>query len=165
MFYNQFILLSFGHLMDIVCFQLIRFLLCSETSSLMSSWYYLQASSGGGHKYRRYRTRSLTVSKMKLDMMDWHLKTCTLLYYLYISMCFFKFFLIEANLFVCFPVPSPAKNLFLFFFLHNVLIRWKKKCFNCSEINKRLPGPHFDPPSKEQVKTLMQVCFGFQIFC
>lgn len=27
-----------------------------------------------------------------------------------------------------------------------------------NEINKRLPGPHFDPPSKEQVKTLMQEC-------
>lgn len=27
----------------------------------------------------------------------------------------------------------------------------------CSDINKRLPGPHFDPPSKEQVRSMMQV--------
>ncbi|XP_017243728.1 uncharacterized protein LOC108215693 isoform X2 [Daucus carota subsp. sativus] len=27
-----------------------------------------------------------------------------------------------------------------------------------NEINKRLPGPHFDPPSKEQVKALMLEC-------
>ncbi|PIN10363.1 hypothetical protein CDL12_17053 [Handroanthus impetiginosus] len=25
-----------------------------------------------------------------------------------------------------------------------------------NDLNKRLPGPHFDPPTKEQVKTLMQ---------
>lgn len=29
----------------------------------------------------------------------------------------------------------------------------------CSDINKYLPGPHFDPPSKDKVKTLMQVLF------
>ncbi|XP_024439697.1 uncharacterized protein LOC7493874 isoform X3 [Populus trichocarpa] len=28
----------------------------------------------------------------------------------------------------------------------------------CSDINKRLPGPHFDPPSKEQVRAMMQAC-------
>lgn len=27
-----------------------------------------------------------------------------------------------------------------------------------NDINKRLPGPHFDPPSKEEVRTLMQEC-------
>ncbi|XP_027106781.1 uncharacterized protein [Coffea arabica] len=27
-----------------------------------------------------------------------------------------------------------------------------------NDINKRLPGPHFDPPSKEQVRALMQEC-------
>ncbi|KAM7476616.1 hypothetical protein LguiB_023859 [Lonicera macranthoides] len=27
-----------------------------------------------------------------------------------------------------------------------------------NDINKRLPGPHFDPPSKEQVKNLMLNC-------
>ncbi|KAF5725679.1 hypothetical protein HS088_TW23G00406 [Tripterygium wilfordii] len=27
-----------------------------------------------------------------------------------------------------------------------------------NDINKHLPGPHFDPPSKEQVRTLMQEC-------
>ncbi|CAK7341751.1 unnamed protein product [Dovyalis caffra] len=27
-----------------------------------------------------------------------------------------------------------------------------------NDINKRLPGPHFDPPSKEQVRGLMQAC-------
>lgn len=27
-----------------------------------------------------------------------------------------------------------------------------------NDINKRLPGPHFDPPSKDQVRTLMQEC-------
>ncbi|CAK9185247.1 unnamed protein product [Ilex paraguariensis] len=27
-----------------------------------------------------------------------------------------------------------------------------------NDINKRLPGPHFDPPSKEQVKTMMLDC-------
>ncbi|XP_074280081.1 uncharacterized protein LOC141605281 [Silene latifolia] len=27
-----------------------------------------------------------------------------------------------------------------------------------NDINKRLPGPHFDPPSKENVRTLMQEC-------
>ncbi|KAB5529670.1 hypothetical protein DKX38_019751 [Salix brachista] len=26
------------------------------------------------------------------------------------------------------------------------------------DINKRLPGPHFDPPSKEQVRAMMQAC-------
>ncbi|KAL7120774.1 hypothetical protein ACP275_02G143200 [Erythranthe tilingii] len=25
-----------------------------------------------------------------------------------------------------------------------------------NDLNKRLPGPHFDPPTKEQIKTLMQ---------
>ncbi|KAJ0078634.1 hypothetical protein Patl1_23648 [Pistacia atlantica] len=29
-----------------------------------------------------------------------------------------------------------------------------------NDINKRLPGPHFDPPSKEQVRAMMQV-FSF----
>ncbi|GMI64986.1 hypothetical protein like AT1G64850 [Hibiscus trionum] len=27
-----------------------------------------------------------------------------------------------------------------------------------NDINKRLPGPHFDPPSKEQVRSMMQEC-------
>lgn len=27
-----------------------------------------------------------------------------------------------------------------------------------NDINKRLPGPHFDPPSKDQVRALMQEC-------
>ncbi|KAJ6884228.1 hypothetical protein NC652_031273 [Populus alba x Populus x berolinensis] len=27
-----------------------------------------------------------------------------------------------------------------------------------NDINKRLPGPHFDPPSKEQVRAMMQAC-------
>ncbi|KAG2725409.1 hypothetical protein I3843_01G064600 [Carya illinoinensis] len=27
-----------------------------------------------------------------------------------------------------------------------------------NDINKRLPGPHFDPPSKEHVKTIIQIC-------
>ncbi|CAK9139893.1 unnamed protein product [Ilex paraguariensis] len=27
-----------------------------------------------------------------------------------------------------------------------------------NDINNRLPGPHFDPPSKEQVKTMMLDC-------
>ncbi|XP_040999783.1 uncharacterized protein LOC121245926 [Juglans microcarpa x Juglans regia] len=27
-----------------------------------------------------------------------------------------------------------------------------------NDVNKRLPGPHFDPPSKEQVRTMMQIC-------
>ncbi|XP_031267352.1 uncharacterized protein LOC116125776 [Pistacia vera] len=27
-----------------------------------------------------------------------------------------------------------------------------------NDINKRLPGPHFDPPSKEQVRAMMQDC-------
>ncbi|OMO99804.1 Calcium-binding EF-hand [Corchorus capsularis] len=27
-----------------------------------------------------------------------------------------------------------------------------------NDINKHLPGPHFDPPSKEQVRSLMQDC-------
>ncbi|XP_065851874.1 uncharacterized protein [Euphorbia lathyris] len=27
-----------------------------------------------------------------------------------------------------------------------------------NDINKRLPGPHFDPPSKDQVRTMMQEC-------
>ncbi|CAK9144825.1 unnamed protein product [Ilex paraguariensis] len=27
-----------------------------------------------------------------------------------------------------------------------------------NDINKRLPGPHFDPPSKEQVKTMISDC-------
>lgn len=27
-----------------------------------------------------------------------------------------------------------------------------------NDINKRLPGPHFDPPSKEQVRAMMQEC-------
>ncbi|XVF30624.1 hypothetical protein REPUB_Repub16aG0074600 [Reevesia pubescens] len=27
-----------------------------------------------------------------------------------------------------------------------------------NDINKRLPGPHFDPPSKEQVISMMQEC-------
>ncbi|KAM7508929.1 hypothetical protein LguiA_019382 [Lonicera macranthoides] len=27
-----------------------------------------------------------------------------------------------------------------------------------NDINKRLPGPHFDPPSREQVRTLMLDC-------
>ncbi|KAI5647630.1 hypothetical protein M9H77_33635 [Catharanthus roseus] len=27
-----------------------------------------------------------------------------------------------------------------------------------NDINKHLPGPHFDPPSKEQVRILMQEC-------
>ncbi|XP_022744749.1 uncharacterized protein LOC111295507 [Durio zibethinus] len=27
-----------------------------------------------------------------------------------------------------------------------------------NDINKRLPGPHFDPPSKEEVRSLMQEC-------
>ncbi|MCD7473191.1 hypothetical protein HAX54_014846 [Datura stramonium] len=27
-----------------------------------------------------------------------------------------------------------------------------------NDINKRLPGPHFDPPSKEEVRALMQEC-------
>ncbi|MEI4872899.1 hypothetical protein Q8G47_29690, partial [Klebsiella pneumoniae] len=27
-----------------------------------------------------------------------------------------------------------------------------------NDINKRLPGPHFDPPSKEQVRSLMLDC-------
>ena len=27
----------------------------------------------------------------------------------------------------------------------------------CSDINKHLPGPHFDPPSIEQVRSMMQV--------
>ncbi|XWS57964.1 hypothetical protein CRYUN_Cryun09bG0218400 [Craigia yunnanensis] len=27
-----------------------------------------------------------------------------------------------------------------------------------NDINKHLPGPHFDPPSKEQVRSLMQEC-------
>ncbi|KAI7735094.1 hypothetical protein M8C21_014896 [Ambrosia artemisiifolia] len=27
-----------------------------------------------------------------------------------------------------------------------------------NDINKRLPGPHFDPPKKDQIKTLMQEC-------
>ncbi|KAL2892673.1 15 kDa calcium-binding protein [Bienertia sinuspersici] len=27
-----------------------------------------------------------------------------------------------------------------------------------NDINKYLPGPHFDPPSKDEVKTLMQKC-------
>ncbi|CAO2835155.1 unnamed protein product [Amaranthus hypochondriacus] len=27
-----------------------------------------------------------------------------------------------------------------------------------NDINKYLPGPHFDPPSKDKVKTLMQQC-------
>ncbi|XP_057972120.1 uncharacterized protein LOC131160447 [Malania oleifera] len=27
-----------------------------------------------------------------------------------------------------------------------------------NDINKHLPGPHFDPPSKEQVRTTMQTC-------
>lgn len=74
----------------------------------------------------------------------------------------FKLSSIEANLFVCFPVPRPAKNLFLF--LTQCANSVKVFFLNCSEINKRLPGPHFDPPSKEQVKTLMQVCFAHQIF-
>ncbi|XP_044469611.1 uncharacterized protein LOC123198875 [Mangifera indica] len=27
-----------------------------------------------------------------------------------------------------------------------------------NDINKRLPGPHFDPPSKQQVRAMMQDC-------
>lgn len=27
-----------------------------------------------------------------------------------------------------------------------------------NDLNKRLPGPHFDPPSKEEVRTLIQEC-------
>ncbi|EEF38369.1 calcium ion binding protein, putative [Ricinus communis] len=27
-----------------------------------------------------------------------------------------------------------------------------------NDINKRLPGPHFDPPSKDQVRAMMQDC-------
>ncbi|KAK1425034.1 hypothetical protein QVD17_20377 [Tagetes erecta] len=27
-----------------------------------------------------------------------------------------------------------------------------------NDINKRLPGPHFDPPKKEQIRTLMKEC-------
>ncbi|KAI7741483.1 hypothetical protein M8C21_000179 [Ambrosia artemisiifolia] len=27
-----------------------------------------------------------------------------------------------------------------------------------NDINKRLPGPHFDPPKKDQIKALMQEC-------
>ncbi|TXG66510.1 hypothetical protein EZV62_007785 [Acer yangbiense] len=27
-----------------------------------------------------------------------------------------------------------------------------------NDINKRLPGPHFDPPSKDQVRAMMQAC-------
>ncbi|CAA0827153.1 Calcium-binding EF hand family protein [Striga hermonthica] len=27
-----------------------------------------------------------------------------------------------------------------------------------NDLNKRLPGPHFDPPTKEQVRNLMQEC-------
>ncbi|XP_021895393.1 uncharacterized protein LOC110812829 [Carica papaya] len=27
-----------------------------------------------------------------------------------------------------------------------------------NDINKRLPGPHFDPPSKEQVRNMIQEC-------
>lgn len=27
-----------------------------------------------------------------------------------------------------------------------------------NDMNKRLPGPHFDPPSKEEVRALMQEC-------
>lgn len=29
--------------------------------------------------------------------------------------------------------------------------------FCCSDINKYLPGPHFDPPSKDKVRALVQV--------
>ncbi|WRX23871.1 hypothetical protein QQP08_016358 [Theobroma cacao] len=29
-----------------------------------------------------------------------------------------------------------------------------------NDINKRLPGPHFDPPSKEQVRSMMQDIFA-----
>jgi len=32
---------------------------------------------------------------------------------------------------------------------------WMSFC--CSDINKYLPGPHFDPPSKDKVRELMQV--------
>ncbi|XP_076949170.1 uncharacterized protein LOC143621723 [Bidens hawaiensis] len=27
-----------------------------------------------------------------------------------------------------------------------------------NDINKRLPGPHFDPPTKDQIRTLMKEC-------
>ncbi|KAI3796632.1 hypothetical protein L1987_39310 [Smallanthus sonchifolius] len=27
-----------------------------------------------------------------------------------------------------------------------------------NDINKRLPGPHFDPPKKDQIRTLMKEC-------
>ncbi|KAB2048124.1 hypothetical protein ERO13_A13G082000v2 [Gossypium hirsutum] len=27
-----------------------------------------------------------------------------------------------------------------------------------NDINKRLPGPHFDPPSKDQIRSMMQEC-------
>lgn len=30
----------------------------------------------------------------------------------------------------------------------------------CSDINKRLPGPHFDPPSKDQIRSMMQVIYN-----
>lgn len=64
---------------------------------------------------------------------------------------------------------NSSKNLLIFFlkilYIHRDNILITNKCFCCSDINKRLPGPHFDPPSKEQVRSLMLVCYDCLIYC
>ncbi|GMN48564.1 hypothetical protein TIFTF001_017733 [Ficus carica] len=39
-----------------------------------------------------------------------------------------------------------------------VLLVYKSGTLIITDLNKRLPGPHFDPPSKEEVRTLIQEC-------
>ncbi|MBA0573548.1 hypothetical protein Golob_000817 [Gossypium lobatum] len=34
-----------------------------------------------------------------------------------------------------------------------------------NDINKRLPGPHFDPPSKDQIRSMMQVYKAGALYC
>ncbi|XAR63345.1 hypothetical protein NMG60_11023251 [Bertholletia excelsa] len=58
---------------------------------------------------------------------------------------------ISHGVFDCFKNDSGRANLSFEDLYIAVLLVY-------NDINKRLPGPHFDPPSKDQVRAMMQEC-------